>query len=104
MTNDGKWCDSRKKFFLLVKVLARKFRGKVLFFLKQAGLSFDSALYQDEWVVYCKPPFKNVSRVIEYLGRYTHRVAISNNRILALNDGKVTFSWRDYRDDKKRKL
>jgi predicted Zn-ribbon and HTH transcriptional regulator len=101
LTNDGKWQASRKKFFLPVKVLSRKFRGKFLFYLKQAELLFDPALYSDDWVVYCKPPFKNASKVIEYLGRYTHRVAISNNRLLGLKDGKVTFSWRDYRDNNK---
>lgn len=103
LTGDGKWSTSRKKFFIPVKVLSRKFRGKFLFFLKQAGLSFDAALYRKEWVVYCKPPFKNASKVIEYLGRYTHRVAISNHRILELKDGMVTFSWRDYRDNNKKK-
>jgi predicted Zn-ribbon and HTH transcriptional regulator len=103
LTKENTWQASRKKFFLPVRVLSRKFRGKFLSLLKQAGLPFDSALYQDEWVVYCKPPFKNASKVIEYLGRYTHRVAISNRRILALKDGKVTFSWRDYRDNNKNK-
>jgi len=103
LTKDGKWRASRQKFFLPVKVLSRKFRGKFLFYMKQAGLEFGSALYQDKWVVYCKPPFKNASKVIEYLGRYTHRVAISNHRILAMKDGKVTFSWRDYRDNNKKK-
>lgn len=97
----GAWRTSRKKFFLPIKVLSRKFRGKLLFYLKQAGLRFDSSLYRKEWGVYCKPPFKNASKVIEYLGRYTHRVAISNNRILKLEDGRVTFSWRDYRDGNK---
>jgi hypothetical protein len=57
-----------------------------------------SALYAQEWVVYCKPPFQNAGRVLEYLGRYTHRVAISNRRILQLEDGQVTFRWRDYKD------
>jgi len=103
LTKGNTWQASRKKFFLPVKVLSRKFRGKFLFFLKQAGLPFDSALCRGEWVVYCKPPFKNASKVIEYLGRYTHRVAISNHRVLALKDGKVTFSWRDYRDNNKKK-
>jgi hypothetical protein len=103
LTDEGSWQASRKKFFLPVKVLSRKFRGKLLFFLKQASLPYDPALYKDEWVVYCKPPFKNASKVIEYLGRYTHRVAISNRRILALKDGMVTFSWRDYRDNNKKK-
>lgn len=103
LTKEKSWQSSRKKFFLPVKVLSRKFRGKFLFLLKQADLTFDSALYHDEWVVYCKPPFKNASKVIEYLGRYTHRVAISNQRILSLKDGKVTFSWRDYSDNNKQK-
>jgi hypothetical protein len=104
LTKDDKWRASRKKFLIPVKVLSRKFRGKFLSLLKQAELSFDSSLYKKEWVVYCKPPFKNPSKVIEYLGRYTHRVAISNNRILGLKDGKVTFAWRDYRDNNKKKV
>ena len=97
----GKWVSSRKKFFLPVKVLSRKFRGKFLFYLKQAKLQFFgeqqyledplnfngflSALYQKEWIVYCKPPFENAAGVVKYLGRYTHRVAISNNRILNID-------------------
>lgn len=103
LTKDSKWRTSRKKFFIPVKVLSRKFRGKFLFYLKQSGFLFDTTLYRKDWVVYCKPPFRNASKVITYLGRYTHRVAISNNRILALKDGKVTFSWRDYRDHYKHK-
>jgi len=120
----GKWVNSRKKFFIPIKVLSRKFRGKYLFYLKQLYeqqkirfhgsqqyLSNDedfsrflSALYTKEWVVYCKPPFKNASCVVEYLGRYTHRVAISNNRILSLENGNVTFKWRDYKDSSKWKV
>lgn len=53
--------------------------------------------YKKEWVVYCKPPFKTAACVVEYLGRYTHRVAISNNRILSIKNGFVTFKWRDYK-------
>jgi hypothetical protein len=103
LTDLGAWKDSRKKFFLPVKVLSRKFRGKFLSYLKQAGLSFDSALYQKEWVVYCKPPFGNAQKVIDYLGRYTHRVAISNNRLIEMKDGFVTFRWMDYSDGNKQK-
>ncbi|GAB6175107.1 hypothetical protein JCM15765_45850 [Paradesulfitobacterium aromaticivorans] len=115
----GKWVNSRKKFFIPVKVLSRKFRGKFLYYLKQAKLEFHgsisdlqdpcrfrdwmSSFYQKEWVVYCKPPFKNTGCVVEYLGRYTHRVAISNNRIVKLEDGVVTFKWRDYKDSNKQK-
>ncbi len=119
LTPDGQWRNSRKKFFLPVKVLSRKFRGKFLYYLKRAGLAFHgsleplrdetrfrewmSSLYQKEWVVYCKPPFKTPAHVVEYLGRYTHRVAISNQRILRVGDGKVTFRWRDYRDGNRQK-
>ena len=87
----GKWRNSKKKFFIPVKVLSKVFRGKFIYYMKQ------------DWVVYCKPPFKNANSVIEYLGRYTHRVAISNNRILNIDNGKVTFKWRDYRDNNKMK-
>lgn len=120
----GKWVNSRKKFFIPVKVLSRKFRGKFLFYLKQLYYqnklefhgnqqhfsdhkdfeSFLSDLYEKEWIVYCKPSFKNASYVVEYLGRYTHRVAISNNRIVSIKDGNVIFKWRDYKDASKWKL
>ena len=94
--------DSRKKFFLPVKALSRKFRGKFLALLKEQFPDVEQCLldccYNKEWVVYCKPPFKTAACVVEYLGRYTHRIAISNNLILKLEDGQVTFKWRDYRD------
>lgn len=102
LTALGRWLPSRKKFFLPVRVLSRKFRGKLLALLKLQVPDVDQALldlcYRKEWVVYCKPPFKDAACVVEYLGRYTHRVAISNNRILKLENGTVTFKWRDYRD------
>jgi predicted Zn-ribbon and HTH transcriptional regulator len=116
----NQWVNSRKKFFIPVKVLSRKFRGKFLFFLKNAELAFYNSIadlaepvsferflrsmYSKEWVVYCKPPFANSVKVIDYLGRYTHRVAISNNRILGMDNGTVTFKWRDYRDGNKKKV
>lgn len=102
LTALGKWQPSRKKFFLPVRVLSRKFRGKFLALLKLQMPDVDQTLlnlcYQKEWVIYCKPPFKDAACVLEYLGRYTHRVAISNNRILKLENEHVTFKWRDYRD------
>jgi hypothetical protein len=120
----GKWVNSRKKFFIPVKVLSRKFRGKFLYYLKQLyyqnKLEFHgsqtylsdnkdfekllSSLYGKEWVVYCKPPFKNAACVVEYLGRYTHRVAISNKRIVSIEKDTVTFKWRDYKDGSKHKV
>ena len=114
LTHIGKWVHSRKKFFIPVKVLSRKFRGKFLYYLKSQTLEFFGeqsylreqqhllnlidVCYQKEWIVYCKPPFKSAACVVDYLGRYTHRVAISNNRILKIDDGQVTFKWRDYKD------
>jgi hypothetical protein len=119
LSSFGKWVDSRKKFFIPVKVLSRKFRGKFLYYLRQSNLHFYgsidylkdqkkfhswiSSLYQKEWVVYCKPPFKNAGYVVEYLGRYTHRVAISNNRIVKFENGAVTFKWRDYKGNNTQK-
>ena len=120
LSKEGKWIAGRKKFFLPVRVMAKKFRGKFLCYLRNAGLRFEgeqkyladearfeqflSGLYQKDWYVYCKPPFKTTSSVLQYLGRYTHRVAISNHRLVALKNGDVTFKWRDYRDDRKVKL
>ena len=120
----NEWVNARKKFFIPVKVLSRKFRGKFLYYLKQAyyerKLEFHGSIghmakehefqallsrcYDTEWIVYCKEPFKNAECVVEYLGRYTHRVAISNNRIVKFENGQVTFKWRDYKDKKKEKL
>ena len=113
----SKWVPSKKKFFLPVKVISRKFRDKSLYHLKQAKLNFFGAqshlanskefqslldiCYKKEWIVYCKPPFKDASCVVEYLGRYTYRVAISNHRILGLENGQVSFKWRDYSDSNK---
>ena len=115
----GRWRNSKKKFFIPVKVLSRKFRGKFLNYLKKEKLQFYgeneylkepakfdeliAKLYNKEWVSYCKEPFKDAKCVIKYLGRYTHRVAISNNRILKDENGKITFKYRDYKDNKKQK-
>lgn len=122
--NRNRWVSSKKRFFIPNKVLSRKFRGKFLFYLKKLYyrnrfkfvgqikelnnenifLSLISNLYKKEWIVYCKPPFNNPSYVLEYLGRYTNRVAISNNRIIIIDNGIITFKWRDYKDDNKVKL
>jgi hypothetical protein len=65
---------------------------------------FRRRLYHKKWVVYCKPPFDGVDGVLQYLGRYTHRIAISNNRIIEAENSKVSFRWRDYADDDKQKV
>ena len=98
----GKWRPSRKKYFLPVRMLSRKFRGKFLALLKLQIPDVDQSLlnlcYQKKWVIYCKPPFRDAACVVKYLGRYTHRAAISNNRILKIENEYVTFKWRNYRD------
>jgi hypothetical protein len=119
----GRWVSCRKSFFIHVKVMSALFSGKFLDHLehsfKNGVLVFDGAishlktpgnfnifrkqLYEKKWVVYCKPPFDGPKGVLQYLGRYTHRIAISNNRILANQDGKVSFLWRDYAEDNRQK-
>lgn len=76
-----------------------KFVGKVEYL--RAGQEFQAflnTLYHRKWITYCKRPFGGPEQVLEYLGRYTHRVAISNERIVKMDDGTVTFRYRDYRD------
>jgi Putative transposase/Transposase zinc-binding domain len=121
---DGKsWISCRPGFFLPVKVLSRLFRRLFLAQLKQAfddnKLHFSNSLEAlhsrvafakylapaacTDWVVYAKAPFGGPQQVLQYLGRYTHRVAISNNRLLELADGHVTFIWKDYRHESRNK-
>ncbi len=119
-----RWVHPRYRFFLPVKVLSRVFRGKFVDGLKRAfrrgelcfpgGLkplaqekafrSFLRTLFRQDWVVYAKRPFGGPQHVLQYLARYTHRVAISNHRIIDFRDGKVTFLWKDYAHGGKRRL
>jgi hypothetical protein len=113
----SRWISCRPGFFLPVRVLSRLFRriflkaldaayaaGELGFHGSLAGLReparfarWIEPVRRSEWVVYAKPPFGGPDKVLEYLGRYTHRVAISNHRIVDIADGHVTFRWRDYR-------
>ncbi|MGD0918468.1 MAG: IS91 family transposase [Thermodesulfobacteriota bacterium] len=122
LSSDGKrWMSSRQDFFLPVEVLSALFRGKFLDGLKKAyeagqltfagqieGLKEASAfkrflndLYDQDWVVYCKPPLRNSQKLMDYLGRYTHRVALSNDRLVKREGSQVTFRWRDSADGNK---
>ena len=105
---DGRsWVTGRDNYFLPVRVLARLFRGKFLAAVDQAyrdgeiktgstdWLALKDRLYRTDWIVYAKAPFGGPEQVFKYLGRYTHRVAISNQRLLGLNGNKVTFAVRD---------
>lgn len=121
LSPNKRWVSCRKGFFLPVRVMSALFRGKFLDHLKESfddlifpgGIGhlkdprtfevFRRQLYHKKWVVYCKPPFAGAQGVLQYLGRYTHRIAISNNRILKLRDGEVSFRWRDYSDGDKQK-
>ena len=117
---DGaRWVAARSDFLVHVNVLARLFRGKMLamlmdahaagelkFFNTHAGLAdkrtfkhFIAPLRQIKWVVYCKAPFAGPKQVLRYLSRYTHRVAISNRRLVAADDDAIAFRWKDYRVD-----
>jgi hypothetical protein len=113
---EPRWVACRPGFFLPVRILSRVFRGKFLERLRQtydagqlvlpatlATLAQPDAfarwltpLYRQEWVVYAKPPFGGPEQVLKYLARYTHRVAISNQRLLSLKDGQVAFRYKDY--------
>jgi hypothetical protein len=116
-----RWVSCRPGFFLPVRVLSRVYRGKFLAGLRalhaqgkltmppllQEATSFHtwlSSLYAKDWVVYSKPPFGGPEQVLKYLARYTHRVALSNQRLAKLEDGNVTFRYKDYADSRKEKF
>ena len=123
---DGlRWIGCRKKsFFLPVKVLSSRFRNLFLTYLRKAfkagrltfhgelaGLANQSAFEalcraakQTKWVVFAKPPFGGPEQVLKYLARYTHRVAISNRRLLSIEDGRVRFEYKDYADGNQTKV
>lgn len=120
---DGNWKPAKKGFFVPVRVMSALFRGKFLAALKQvrqtgglehhgsaAALAEDGAfksllrgLYKAGWVVYAKAPMGGPAQVLKYLGRYTHRIAVSNRRILDIADGKVTFTYKDRQHDDREK-
>jgi len=114
MTGSGKWKYTRTKgkYLFPGKVMAKVYRAIFLKYLKaemKAGnLSQDRSLtehlYAKRWVVYCKRPFASPTHVIEYLGRYTHKVGISNYRIIKYTRSEVYFKWKDYRDGAKSKV
>ena len=116
--DEARWVRCQPGFFLPVKMLSRFFRGKFLAMLKTAHrqgeltlagrlqplaspAAFNSwltPLYQKEWVVYAKPPWNGPQQVLKYLARYTHRVAIGNSRLVSMDDGQVSFRYKDYRN------
>lgn len=123
MVHGNRWRHCRKGFIFPVKALAALFKGKMLDYFKQAVADHSielhgslekyklsetfsallNTLYEISWVVYCKPPFAGPQAVLKYLGQYTHRIAISNRRIVAMNDKTVSFVWKDYAAGNKQK-
>ncbi len=109
--DQNRWIGARPNFLFPVKALSRVFRGKFLALLQQAcdkgkipaANNEIKASRRKNWVVYAKKPFGSPQTVLDYLGRYTHRVALSNNRILAVENGLVTFSYRDRKDGDRKK-
>jgi hypothetical protein len=95
------------KILFPVKAMSKVFRGKFVALLKknlkQIPYDFYPKLYKNKWVVYAKRPFGNVNQVIQYLGRYTHKIAISNHRIKSISNNKVTFNYKDYKQNAKNK-
>jgi len=125
LSPDGRqWIPTRQDYLLPVKVLGRLFRGKFLAGLQELYQSkhltlrgsttnladpkafgaLRDRLYRTDWIVYAKPPFGGLAQVFQYLGRYSHRVAISNSRLLSMADGKVALRYKDYRDGQRWKV
>ncbi len=108
----SRWVHPKYPFFLPGKVLSRVFRGKFLDLLQRVprpqlpslSSTLVHTLLQHDWVVYAKPTFGEPNRVLRYLGRYTHRVAISNQRLLGFDGHSVTFRWRDYAHGNKQRI
>ena len=125
--NNNKWkypkkLQNGKAFFVHVNVLSDLFKKKFIAYLheayengkltrkdntsyfktKRSFIRFKNDLYKKSWVTYCKEPFSGADKVLEYLGRYVYRVAITNRRLIRIEDKKVIFTWRDYRDGKEK--
>ena len=119
----SRWVPSGNEYFLPVKVLSRMFRGKFLASIQRAMSSGElqlhgsieelrdparwgalvTKLYRKEWIVYAKPPFGGAESVLKYLARYTHRIAIANERLISLENGRVQFGWKDYASDNRQR-
>lgn len=108
INNEGRWQRQLRsdKYLFSVKALSKVFRAKYVQQLKDRGIAdkvLIESLFRKQWVVYAKRPFGGPKQVIEYLGRYTHKVAISNHRIQNVDEVTVRFSYKDYRDGSKTK-
>ena len=95
------WIPTRRSYFLPVKALSKIFRGKFVEMTRKKlpEFKFPKSIWKKQWVVYSKSSFKDVDKIIEYLGRYVYKVAITNNRIISEKNGKITFKYKDSRDN-----
>jgi len=100
LAKDGTWHVARKTYLVPVAALSAIFRGKFIALARKAlpDESFPDTLWASPWVVYCKPALQGSDKILQYLGRYIHRVAITNRRIKAIHNGKVSFEFKDSRD------
>lgn len=96
LDREGVWRQSRRKFLVPVKALSRSFRVRFMKVARKAlpNETFPPEVWQKEWVVFCRPTFNRAKKVLRYLGRYVHRIAITNNRIVCLKSGQVTFRYQ----------
>jgi len=117
--SNNQWIEGNKDYLFKVQVFSSLFKGKFLAFLKEAKLTFPedmqylnnkikfneflSPLYKMTWITYIEPPKGKPENVIEYIGRYSFRVAISNDRIIDISNDKITFEYKDYKDNSKTK-
>ncbi|GFO56250.1 IS91 family transposase [Geomonas sp. Red276] len=97
LDGDGAWRPSRKKFLVPVKALSRLFRQRFVKLAKRAlpHVTFPQEVWSKEWVVFCRPTFNRAKKVLRYLGRYVHRIAITDNRIVSHQGGTVTFRYQN---------
>jgi hypothetical protein len=105
--NKWKMARSKGKYLFPVKAMSHVFRAKYMELIKQKvalDKDLENNLFKQPWVVFAKRPFANTGCVIEYLGRYTHKIAISNHRIKAIQENGVTFSYKDYRKGGKQEM
>src|SRR5690606_1167312 len=111
LSKGGRWVSSKAtgKYLFSVKAMSKVFRARFIEELaaqlpEHVTQELKDELYSKDWVIYAKRPFESVHSVIEYLGRYTHKVAISNHRLTSISGGEVSFEYKDYRDGSNKKI
>lgn len=104
--DNGTWPEARHNFLVPVKALSKLFRAKFMAQARKAlpQVSLPKTVWEKKWVVFCKPSLQGVQKVLEYLGRYVHRIAITNSRILSMAERRVTFRYQDPRQGRWRTM